>query len=445
MKRLLSWLAVGLVTACGTEPGILIITVNDLPDFSSTVTITVSGSVTRDPPADTPIVVAVAGGAATLTDTLASTAFSLNVQLNPNQENTLVVTASDGTGSVSQPTIIVIRHDDQGPQVQSSIPTHQAMDVALDTPIELRFAEALVQSGPSASFTLRQNSRPVAGTPALSTDSKVFTFVPDAPLEPHSIYEMDLEGFTDEVGNPAIDGNTVCFITTSTVGSSVTTTDTSQVFFTNGQTADLLTPPDIIGATLARSGSTLYGLFEFGQPRTLDGPTNKVSIFVDIDLDQDPGTGFKTFKDFQFEENFPEMATGMGAEMFVSMDVDIIADSGFVGVNIADDTWDPIDVFNPGVCGAFFGFHTTAILGDSVMDDGFFNYAYTAFAIEDINDEQSAAFADPVPQGGHFTADLLTPGPSLSSERWPGEPVDTFFDGYLKSPTIRMLRRMSGR
>jgi len=50
-----------------------------------------------------------------------------------------------------------------------------------------------------------------------------------------------------------------------------------------------------------------------------------------------------------------------------------------------------------------------------------------------------------VPQAGHFTADLITPGPSLSSEAWPGQPVDTFFEGYIKSPTVRMLRRMRGR
>ena len=445
MKRILSWMAAGVVAACGTEPGILLITVNNLPDFSSTATITVSGTVTRDPPADTPVVLAIAGGVSTVSDTLAGTSFSFNVQLNLNQENQLVLTASDGTGSVSQPTIIVIRHDDEGPQVLSSTPSHEQMDVALNTPIELRFGEPLVQSGPSASFTLRQNSRAVPGTPALSTDNTFFTFVPDAPLEPHSIYEMDLAGFTDDVGNPAIDGNTVCFITTSSGISTIGTTDTSSTFFIGGQDPVVLTAPDIIGATLARSGSTLYGLFEFAQARTLDGPANKASIFMDIDIDGDAGTGFQTFKDFQFDSIFPELATNMGAEMFVSMDVDIIADSGFIGVNTDDVTWDPIDVFIPGVCGRFFGFHTTAILGDSVMDDGFFNYAYTAFAIEDVNEEMSAVFADPVPEAGHFAADLITPGPALTAVETPRQPVDTFFDRHIRSPAIRMLRRLRGR
>jgi len=121
----------------------------------------------------------------------------------------LAVTAFDGTGSISDPVVIVIFHDDTGPQVASSIPQNRQANVPLDSPIEIRFAEPLVQAGPSASFTLKHNSRPVPGTATLSGDQTLFTFQPTQSLEPHSIYEMVLDGFTDDLATRLATGPTI--------------------------------------------------------------------------------------------------------------------------------------------------------------------------------------------------------------------------------------------
>ena len=97
----------------------------------------------------------------------------------------------------------------------------------------------------------------------------------------------------------------------------------------------------------------------------------------------------------------------------MSLDAHVVDDSAFVGVTTTDDpapTWDEIDVFLPGVCGVFFGFHTTTIFGDSIQDQGRFSYAYSAFVIEDPTDSLSAVFMDPVPLAGHFNAELTDPG-----------------------------------
>jgi len=120
-------------------------------------------------------------------------------------------------------------------------------------------------------------------------------------------------------------------------------------------------------------------------------------------------------------------------------------DAGFVGVNIADVEWDVIDSFLPGVCGRFFGFHTTTIFGESIQDDGNFAYAYTAFAVQDSSTTGSAGvFADPVPVAGSFVADLIDPGMSalrtilLPANRvWPPRKVG--------APLNRLLQLLQGR
>ena len=420
MRR--SWFVIGLCVAagCGTEPsGVLTITLNDLPEFTSERTITVSGTITRAPASDIPVVVAVAGGQETVSDTVQGS-FSFEVGIAANAETQLAVTASDGTGTISDPLIVVIFHDDTGPQVATSVPTNEGTGVPLNTAISLRFDEPLVQTGPDASFTLTQNSRAVPGTATLSGDNTFVTFEPDQILEPFSIYEMVIRGFTDGAGNAVGDGRNFCFITTSEGLDLEVRADTSGRDFGGGPTADRLTAPDLVGGSLARSGSTLYGLFEFAQRRTLRGDTDKASVFVDIDLDQDRTTGFKGIKDFVFDANFPELSSGLGAEVVVALDAHgvvsdsagVAPDSAFVGVNDGDASWVEIDLFLPGVCGRFFGFHTTAILGDSIQNSGRFNYTYMAIAVEDPDADPTAFFLDPVPEEGHFQANLTDPGPA---------------------------------
>ncbi len=447
MKRSSLAIVVALSLSCGTEPsGTLTLTVEDLPQFALPTALAVRGSVSRDPVSDTPKIVAIAGASETVSDTVDGQ-FSFTVRLKPNQENQLSVMAFDGTGSIADAVVVSVFHDDTGPLIVSSIPINKQTSVSLTTAIEVRYGEPLVQTSPSASFTLKQNSRPVLGTAALSGDQTLFTFQPDQPLEPASIYEMVVTGFTDEAGNPAGGGSNACFITTLSglqPGQTAVTTDTSATFFFGGDTT-IIDNINMMGATLARSGSTLYGLFEFGKERALTDEVKRAAVFVDIDLDNNPTTGFKGFKDFQLDQNFPELSTGLGAEAIVSLDAHVIADSGFVGVNTANAVWEPIDTFLPGVCGRFFGFHTTAILGDSIQDDGNFTYAYMGFVVQDSSDAApGGVVADPVPVSGSFAAELTTPGPPTLRTS-PPPPTSVWPPQKREAPLLRLLRWVRGR
>jgi len=428
---------------CGTAPGILTLTVEDLPKFSLSSSIVVRGTVTREPPSDTPLILTIAGGNATVSDTV-DTNFNVTVQLKLNQENQLSITAFDGTGSVANAIVVSVFHDDTGPPIVSSIPLNKQNGVALTTAMEVRYGEPLVQSDPSASFTLKHNSRPVPGTATLSGDRTLFTFQPDQPLEPASIYEMAVSGFTDEAGNPAGGGKHACFITTFSGLQQAVSVDTASTFFLGGDPSALDTL-NMLGATMARWGPTLYGVFEFENERSLTGQGSRAAVFVDIDLDNNPTTGFQSFKDFQFAQSFPELNTGLGVEMVISLDAHVVADSGFVGVNTANVAWEVIDTFLPGVCGRFFGFHTTTIFGDSIQDDGNFAYVYTSFAVQDsVAAGSSGVFADPVPIAGSFVADLIDPGmsalraiPLPANRVWPAREVS--------APLIRLLQLLQGR
>jgi hypothetical protein len=445
MRRLPFAISVVLAISCGTEPsGTLTLTVEDLPEFWPDASLDVRGTVTREPSSDTPVILTVAGGGETVQDTVGGT-FNFSVPLKLNQENQLSIMAYDGTGSIADAVVVSVFHDDTGPVVVSSVPANGQLGVGLTTAIEVRYAEPLVQTGPDAAFILEQNSRPVPGTATLSGDNTLFTFQPDQSLEPASIYEMVLEGFTDEAGNTAGGtGENACFITTFDPAQFVVTQDTSSDIFQSVPPPSAMRPLDILGGTLARLGSTLYGIFEFDENRSLNGSDDAASVWLDIDVDNNPTTGFQAFKDFQFDAAFPQFNTNLGVELMVALDGHLLSDSGFVGVNTDDVEWTIIDRFQPGVCGRRFGFHTTMILGDSIQDDGNFGFAYTAFAVEDSVTGTGGAWGDPVPLSGSFTANLLDPG--LSASRtiplptrrvWP--PVQ------VEAPLIRMLQLLQGR
>ncbi len=285
------------------------------------------------------------------------------------------------------------------------------------------------------------------GTATLSGDKTLFTFQPDQPLEPASIYEMVVSGFDDEAGNPAGGGSNACFITTFDPAQTVVTQDTSSIIFRSDPAPEVLSPVDILGGTLARLGSTLYGIVEFDDDRSLNGATDAASVWLDIDIDNNPTTGFKSFKDLLFPDTvtvFADFNTNLGVELIVALDGHFLSDSGFVGVNSADVEWDVIDSFLPGVCGRFFGFHTTAILGGSIQDDGNFGFVYTAFAVEDALLQTGGAWGDPVPVSGSFSADLIDPGmsalrtiPLPANRVWPPRKV--------AAPLIRLLQVLQRR
>ncbi len=149
MRRSSLVLSLAFLLGCGTEPpATLTLTVEDLPKFSLSSSIPVRGTVTREPPSDTPIIVTITGGAATASDTV-DTKFGFTVQLKLNQENQLSVMAFDGKGSVADAIVVSVFHDDTGPPIVSSIPLDKQTDVSLTTAIEVRYGEPLVQAGPT--------------------------------------------------------------------------------------------------------------------------------------------------------------------------------------------------------------------------------------------------------------------------------------------------------
>ena len=70
MRRSSSVLSLAFLLGCGTEPGILTLTAEDLPKFSLSSSIVIRGTVTRQPASDTPIILTIAGGAETVFDTV---------------------------------------------------------------------------------------------------------------------------------------------------------------------------------------------------------------------------------------------------------------------------------------------------------------------------------------------------------------------------------------
>ncbi len=107
---------------------------------------------------------------------------------------------------------------------------------------------------------------------------------------------MVVSGFDDEAGNPAGGGKQGCFITTFSGLQQAVSVDTSSSFFVGGD-PNVLDTINLVGATPARWGPTLYGVFEFADERSLTGQSSRASISVDIDLDNNPTTGF--------EQSFP--------------------------------------------------------------------------------------------------------------------------------------------
>jgi hypothetical protein len=88
------------------------------PDETSDIEVTIEGDVVRTPPRQGLVTVVTAqGGAATAVDTTANFGlFSLRVELVPNSENRIIVSARDntGAGSPNNRTFIVL-HSDAAP------------------------------------------------------------------------------------------------------------------------------------------------------------------------------------------------------------------------------------------------------------------------------------------------------------------------------------------
>jgi len=433
MKRVvLNSICAALLAGCGTEPsGTLTVSVDAIPSLVTDVDITVSGSVSRSPSSEAVMVIALAGAASTKTDTLpADGKFSLAVRLRANQENQLAITASDETGSVSDPTIVVVFHDDEGPQIAALTPPSRARNVALDSPIEALFAEALEAAGPSDGMALFHNANPVAGQSTLSADKRTLSFVPDAALEPGSVYEMRITGFADEAGNAAGTGQDLCFITSSDGFPADTANDeSSDLALTAGTPAPgAVSPIDFRRIVFTRSGTRLYGLVGFNGNRTFvnDDP-NIGTALIDIDIDQDKATGFKSVFDNLLggpPGQPPLFESNLGAEMFIGLEPRVdFGDSAYVGILTSDTTsFNVVELFIPGICSSTFGFHVDAVLG-TTADDG--NFDFTVLAIATVG---GAGFADAAPETtDFFTAQTAGGTPTNAAARSPSS-----FTGYVR-------------
>lgn len=93
--------------------------------------------------------------------------------------------------------------DASGPAIVSTEPAIDAVDVPLDTPIVIRFAEppnpATVRPDTVTLRALDSNYTPVPAS--LSVSGTVVTLTPSAPLRTATTYEVDVYGIADELGN----------------------------------------------------------------------------------------------------------------------------------------------------------------------------------------------------------------------------------------------------
>jgi hypothetical protein len=413
MRRLLLLLTAALTAwSCGgEEDGQLTLSVNPIPEFTNATTLQVTGTVTRTPAKEAIITVVIAGGRGQVSDSVTGGgAFSLTVELDENAENQLAVSAFDETGATSSSVILAIAHDDIGPQIVRQTPVNMMDAVALDTPIEVEFGEPLTASEPNARLVLLQNFVPVVGTTTLSADARVLTFVPDAPLTPNSVYEMVFPGYTDEFDNPVGGTANACFITTAEGFPNSTELDgTDEGFLTDPPPESSLQPVNLTEARFALAGDVLHGVIRFALERAFADPAdNSGLVFIEIDADQDPGTGFTSLKDTIFGRSFEELDSGIMVEYIVGIEpLNSIGGLAYVGVMTEPGTFDVIEPLLPGICGRFYGFHTTTLVPE--MGDA--NFDYTLLAVASGMD---GAFFDPAPEAGHYSVALsapIIPGP----------------------------------
>jgi hypothetical protein len=417
MRRLLLALAATL-TACGSEDVQLTLTVNPVAEFTNQATLEVTGIVARSPAKETVVTVVVSGGISQVTDSLPSAGvFSLSVELHENQENQLAVSAFDDTGATATAVVLAIVHDDVGPQVVTQTPTDQSDGVLLDTSIEVQFGEPLTGSGPDPRLVLLHNFNPVPGTSSLSGDSRVLSFVPDAPLAPNSVYELVFQDFTDEFGNPAGSETNACFVTTAEGFANVLQLDEQpeDLYESGDPPPDAgLRPVNLTEARFAADAGVFYGVVRFASNRAFAADDdNSGVVLLEIDEDQDPGTGFTSIKDVVFPADvFPDLVSGIKVEYLVGIEPNPnLGGAAYVGRYIAEGEFNVIEAFAPGICGRFYGFHSNELL--PAMLDATFDYTLLAIA-----DGSEGFYFDPAPQAGNYSLDLSgLPIPSPSAVR----------------------------
>lgn len=405
-RRMLPGGVLSVLVACGsdgvTEPGALTITLNGPPpSVTNAAAFPMSGQVTRTPAAaDQVIVVTATGGVSAVSDTAAADgSFGFTVTLAPNAQNSLSISATDQSGSASTPVMHSVRHDNQPPQVSSMTPASGSDGVTPAT-IQLVFDEPVVPGSPTVQVAVYGTGVP--GSAESSADSLTLTFTPSAPLAANAVHVVNVTGSRDALGNVLGSGGG-CFVTG---GAGISVFADTGGFYQYGTPSGLV-PPDLRELRWARTTSTLHGILQFDAPRTLD-PTaaNNTSVWMDLDVDQDGGTGFVTFKDFVFAGVLP--SSGAASEFFIELGT-LLDGADAVAMYTARDTaqgtleFTVTSQLTPGTCGAVFGFAIpfSAIGGD----DGAFDV--TLYVDVFRGDAPSGSgIIDPAPDEGVFSAAL---------------------------------------
>jgi hypothetical protein len=393
--------------ACGsdvTEPGALVITLNGPPPaLTTSTTLALSGQVTRTPPAPgQDIVVTVTGGTSPVSDTAAvDGSFGFNVGLTANAQNNLSVTASDLSGSTATPVGVAVRHDALPPGLASMTPAAGADGVTPAT-VQIVFTEPIVPSSVTAS--LMAYGTAISGSATLSADSLTLTFTPSAPLAVNAVHVLGIANARDVAGNSVLSLGG-CFVTGG--GGVMAFPDTGPMYVAFNPAN--LVPPDLQEVRLARSGSSLHGILKFDAPRSLDpSAPNNTSVWMDLDADQDGGTGFVTYRDFVFAGSGVLAASGASSEFFVEIGTLDGVNGAFAAQYASQDTaqgweattWTGATPISPATCGALLGFAVPfSVLGG---DDGVFD----ATIYVDAFDPATGILLEPAPDEGVYSASV---------------------------------------
>ena len=387
-----------MFAACGsTEPATVVLAIDGVDEVTSDPIIQITGALTRSPPANTPLFVAISGGAAAVTDTANEQGrFAAEVRLQLDQINTLTVTPQDGTGAMGQAVTVTILHDGSGPMVVIMTPSGDGLGTSAPT-VEVQLSEPVRVSGPGSGMTLASGPFTVPGTSVLASDSVTFTFIPTpgTVLPENSIFSVAFQGVTDAAGNVPVVGTNACFVTQLTVPAMNQFPDTTRAnqdvlgFFTQGGPQPLfIDPADIDQVRTGIQDSVLTVVTRFTNDRSFDlADSNNTFVLIDIDIDQDSTTGSRTFRDSLFIfAGLPKRTSGMGADYGVFVDhLPDVGDSAVVaqytGIWVdGGPEFNALDVFWPSFCGPFVGVRVAlTLLGG---DDGNMNVSVMALNLE---------------------------------------------------------------
>jgi hypothetical protein len=391
MKR--AWFGAGLlvlVTACGESAGTLEVTLDStVPTITNKTTVAITGTVHRTPTIKTTYIVKIAKGLVTAADTVDSTGrFNVAMTLDKDTSNQFTVSATDEQGSTGPTVTVLVTHDDQPPTVAAVTPNFEADLVARSQTVSFTLSEPVVS--PGVDVGMFHGGARVTGTLTMGSDGVNGTFVPAGQLAPNSIYTLLFTGMQDAAGNT--DTVFSCFTTS---GAATVVTDTSVGGFKAGTPPAALVPPDMQEARWVVNAGALNGVVRFAARSSFFlADTNNVSVWVDLDIDQNPSTGFKAYRDSALAGLGPAYASGLGVEYVIGMfaaDSSGVADvfaAHYVGVLQIDPS--SAYTFLPDVCGHFFGFSVPlSALGN---DDGQMDFSLFAISEAPTGDEYADAF-----------------------------------------------------